>query len=475
MVNIARHHTYTSPDGGDPVIIDPFCGTGTTLLDAAVRFPNARVVGLDRDPFMPTLVKDNLQLFALDRDNIAIIHAIIFSLHTQFRADVADQSVDTNSTVARILCEADPKLAHAPNVRVLRDVFAYCFRTLIRELRMLDPSPNDTVLSDAAVSRLADRGFSDDLLTRFTSGQYGYKLRVVFFLLWRALLMNTFSIRNEVRTPKAIYNIFLLEVERCLKEYAALEQLLGREVVNQTRYLYERVGSYSHEGSINPSYIANLKQRTYEPTESQVTPEFIKSSGPGIIIAKVNDSIEALKRLEGVADIVITDPPYGFNTHDEGSDEIKRFYPELVPALVRVTKKRGQLMVALPAFAKNGKQIPFYQTRESVPAWQAQPVRHRTRAGCRRLDAGEIWVTPYTGEIRDGRGALRPATGRPTRERHILPQSKRKTNLRESGYPVSKKHHAAQHQYGTSVHGRPPLRQSMIGQRRPSQAASPRR
>src|ERR1700719_1347087 len=98
----------------------------------------------------------------------------------------------------------------------------------------------------------------------------------------------------------------------------------------------------------------------------------------------------------------------------------------------------------------------------ALPAWQAQPVRHRTRAGCRRLDAGEIWVTPYTGEIRDGRGALRPATGRPTRERHILPQSRRKTNLRESGYPVSKKHHAAQHQYGTTVHGRPPLRQSMM-------------
>src|SRR5256885_14302624 len=42
------------------------------------------------------------------------------------------------------------------------------------------------------------------------------------------------------------------------------------------------------------------------------------------------------------------------------------------------------------------------------PAAQAQTIRHRTRAGCRRFEAGPIRGTPYAGEIRDGCGGFRP-------------------------------------------------------------------
>src|SRR5215475_8359386 len=64
------------------------------------------------------------------------------------------------------------------------------------------------------------------------------------------------------------------------------------------------------------------------------------------------------------------------------------------------------------------------------PAAQAQTIRHRTRAGCRRFEAGPIWVTPYAGEIRDGCGALRTAAGWPDRGRHPLPEGGRHRSCR---------------------------------------------
>src|SRR5215470_441102 len=64
------------------------------------------------------------------------------------------------------------------------------------------------------------------------------------------------------------------------------------------------------------------------------------------------------------------------------------------------------------------------------PAAQAQTIRHRTRAGCRRFEAGPIGVTPYAGEIRDGCGALRTAAGWPDRGRHRLPEGGRHRNYR---------------------------------------------
>jgi hypothetical protein len=330
---------------------------------------------------MPTLVKDNLQFFAFDRDDVAAILSIMRSLEDGFRRAATDPAVNTNSTIARILSEDRPKEQPIPNTRVPLDVFEFCFRALVKELRLLPRVVGDNILSDAAVSRLAERGFSAALLGEFTSDHYGYVLRVVFFLLWRALLMNTFSIRTEVRTPKAIYNIFYSELSRSVKEYHAFEQLLHHDVLDRTATFCERSGSYSNEGCVNPDFISDLKRRTHEVNEEQITPHFINSARPGIHLARVADSIEVLKKLEGTADIVLTDPPYGFNTQDGGTEEIKRFYSELVPALIKATKKRGQLMVSLPAFAKNGKQIPFYQTRESV----ARQIVGCTEAARRRI------------------------------------------------------------------------------------------
>ena len=71
-----------------------------------------------------------------------------------------------------------------------------------------------------------------------------------------------------------------------------------------------------------------------------------------------------MKKLHRSVDVVITDPPYGFNTPTSEGTEMINLYARLAPTLVDCLRPWGQFLIALPAFAKNGRQIPFYQTRD---------------------------------------------------------------------------------------------------------------
>ncbi len=63
MVNLARP-TLISHDVKKPIILDPFCGTGTTLIDTTIRLLMLLCTGVRQNPLMPRLVKDNLQFFS---------------------------------------------------------------------------------------------------------------------------------------------------------------------------------------------------------------------------------------------------------------------------------------------------------------------------------------------------------------------------------------------------------------------------
>lgn len=49
MVNLATTLPLTKGEGGEGVLLDPFCGSGTILMEAALAFPRIRIVGSDID------------------------------------------------------------------------------------------------------------------------------------------------------------------------------------------------------------------------------------------------------------------------------------------------------------------------------------------------------------------------------------------------------------------------------------------
>lgn len=369
MINIARHQWElmrgerpTSKDGSKagrgPVIVDPFCGTGTILIDALARFQDAVVLGFDQSPAMPTLVRNNLAFLATTKDEVlsmlsslrTIEGAIQRALSENRPASIIKRAIDTKELPAQRIPERD---------------FEYCLNLLLLEIKSASGDENAEI-SDAAILRLAQKGFSKELLARLDSNEFPIALKVYFYIQWRALRMNTFSMRTEARSPDVVLRIFLEELDHSIREFRALDQLLSRNVVEDKVPFRECVGSYSKEGVVNPAFFGSAISTPFVIENGRLTSEFIQRLNPGLAISRVEDSVSLLEQLPQVADVIVTDPPYGFNALESESDDMKALYARMIPSLVNALRPWGQLVMSLPAYAKNGKQVPFYQTRESV-------------------------------------------------------------------------------------------------------------
>jgi hypothetical protein len=65
-------------------------------------------------------------------------------------------------------------------------------------------------------------------------------------------------------------------------------------------------------------------------------------------------------------DLIITDPPYGFNVAPRSLRELAQMYERVLPKLVAALRQGGQLVMALPDWSHNGQQFPFFAQREVV-------------------------------------------------------------------------------------------------------------
>src|SRR5207237_6590278 len=86
-----------------PIILDPFCGTGTTLIDVAVRIPEAIVVGLDTNQLTPRLIKDNLRFFALDANGIHQLEDSINGICGRLAIIIGGGTVSTIEPIDKIV------------------------------------------------------------------------------------------------------------------------------------------------------------------------------------------------------------------------------------------------------------------------------------------------------------------------------------------------------------------------------------
>lgn len=367
MVNITRHYHHlnnekNSSKSAKVVVLDPFCGTGTTLFDAATRIPNAIVIGLDRSPVMPALVRNNALFLSTPSSEIAAKLSMLRSIESYLRRKIDEESVAQAIQEIR-----SGKHIYLQPPRTSEQEFEYCLWLLIGAM-----NARNGEISDASVAALAQEGFTRGLLARMESAEFPLQTRIVFYALWRALMMNTFSIRPEAITPQGIFRVFLKEIDLCIKEYDDLSRLLKRKAhplrgrTGSLKSTWDAcVGTYSLEGRLNPGFFSERGKPVVVDQDIFGLSSF-RSWKPGTYICQVADSIEKLAGLKPFADIILSDPPFGFNEFDSESREMRDLYAKMVPTLVNVLRPGGQLIIALPAFAKNGKQIPFYQTRESV-------------------------------------------------------------------------------------------------------------
>jgi hypothetical protein len=357
-----------TPDG--LTILDPFCGTGTTLFDAVLRCPTAKIIGLDSSNAMFWAVTANLRFLSLDDEEVDRLLSTFNAIRHALEAELAPtfDGVPLLQRAARARFGA----SFLRTVPTNEKLFEFALHRVLSELAAAADRTINSDVSDADIYRVSSKGFSDITLSFLADTNIDLRIKIVFFAIWRSFLLNTFSMRDDRRDHRVTLEILLREVKSCLLEYKSHLKLMRADTppkieqsVTRLTSFTEQIGQYSHCGRIDPGFWKPSWPRIPAPIESisTIDPALLE---PGIQLFKVDDSISVLNNSPAFADIIITDPPFGFNTFGEEAAGMKELYAGLVPALIGSLRSWGQLIVALPAFAKNGKQIPFFQTQESI-------------------------------------------------------------------------------------------------------------
>jgi predicted RNA methylase len=362
-VNVARPHFKTE----NPVILDPFCGSGTTLIDAALRIPGARVIGLDREPLLHGVIRDNLEFFSLGAPDVQKLIHDIAPIVSGLAGN--DDSIPPLTTIVN----AAPQLLARLTPATVRDAtwnerFQFALALILQEMIISEKGLGANSSGTTIIKYISENGFSKDFFDRMNGSSFPLIFRVLVYAIWRSLALGTFSLRGEASD---LYQVIKQELDHIIHEYKYLLTGLGRDATKDTleadklAMFREAIGLYSHTGMVDTQEVKRLQERTKFYQEK----EFVfQDSGlsPGLHVVKVADSAPLLEGFRGKVDAIITDPPYGFNTVDGGLAEMRNLFGAIIPGCVDALKSNGQLILVLPAFARNGRQIPFFETRGAL-------------------------------------------------------------------------------------------------------------
>lgn len=350
LTNITRG-TADSP--ARPIILDPFFGTGTTLFDAALRFKNAVVIGFDRDPMAPIAARDNAHFFGLNggalQRKIELVEAGMSLLKKAGSYDslreLAEQSIAEQA--------APP--SHTA-------VFAHAFTAL--DNHFIRSNPLSQTSLNLAIKK-ADFTPAVDHSAFTTNSVDNFDTRFLLYIMWRAISLGTFSIRDSFDNINLVLE---KELSKTLKEIEYLrDRVSAKRVKGNNQIFCQSEGLYSHSLSVSTDAMKKLSATIVTLTTAEMRNKgSVASWDPGVYLVHVEDSIETLKSVEGEIDVLMTDPPYGFNEAEGGEPDLMKNFGRLSSLLVRSLRTRGQIAMVLPAFAKNGRQIPFYETGGAI-------------------------------------------------------------------------------------------------------------
>jgi len=296
MINITRPW----PRREATVIVDPFAGTGTTWLET-LKFPEARARCSDLSPIVPLLVHDNARFFGQDLKAL-------------------------DGLIARYTRVLEPEQLELPSLFVDRQTGPDPFHTareLIEELRRAGSSDGQSfVFTDKFVENLK----------RCTFFQ-----RLTFYTALRAELRFQGAFERGSRAWVDAFKESARDLHEQMKSLREWRSAAGSPDEERGALVIYR-GQYSKWCSVSAHRLASAQS----------------SFGRARPI-RVRDARELSERS---CDVVVTDPPYGFNTDDELST-LAGLYSDVIDRLVRIVKSGGHLVICLPEASYTGRELPF--------------------------------------------------------------------------------------------------------------------
>lgn len=315
LINAAR------PISADGVICDPFAGTGTTWLEVKrMKLPN-KLLCSDLSPATTTLLSDNVTFFHMTSDELI---NLVYELKRCSKTMKEQQTyvpgeLSSEHSSEALKCLQILKAANKPD------------------------EDQEYVLSESFIDEFK---------------KLPIETRFIFYICLRAeLRYHTAIKRKSITFPEA----FKKSLNKLLEQTEKLIEL-KREIkskyssINCTTESYIKLSS-RYSFMLFPNFI-------YEELDS-----LLKNIG-----IEVASSFNAI-HLEHKTDLIICDPPYGFNTTEEDG-KLAYLYSEFIDKAIASLRPKGQLILCLPAESYTGRELP-YCTRSDIISRQILVKAHK--------------------------------------------------------------------------------------------------
>lgn len=327
MLNVVRRPERADIHLG---IADPFVGTGTSLLEA-LRFDQMTFRGSDTASSTKVLIDDNLEFFRSSLERLDEIHRQLIVARNELRDALGAEDPSIEST----------------------SIFQIATQTL-------------------GASDLAAQARQPESLPRLTPEALPDRLadRVLAYIAMRASKRYSGTFVRAAGAGNVQWcEKYLLEADLLIEQVSALLRLRGLEAVPEevAPNLVRRYGltpalptgvvlvqdDYSIACMPREHVVAGVEPHERDHAQSQRFDLVVGPAG------------DALNLPRDQFDVVIGDPPYGFNTTNDARD-LAKLYQSFAKVALQSLRDGGDLILCLPERSHSGRYSPAFTHRSLV-------------------------------------------------------------------------------------------------------------
>jgi tRNA G10 N-methylase Trm11 len=308
------------------VICDPFGGTGTTWLEVKRIQLKSKVICSDLCPATKLLLQDNLKFFTLSSNDLTIL------------------KIDLENCLINNSLEGQYRISFK-DISALQEPYEYVL-TLLNTLRLEQ--------KDEEQEFYLSNSFVDELK------KIPFHTRIMFYIGLRAELRFQGGYkRNSLTFDTA----FKKSTQKLIEQINMLIELKGDV---ETKIITKEV-------FYGDSYIKSISRYSYRLTPKLNFSNYLDFID--IIDSEVISSLDARDLKENSNDLIICDPPYGFNTKED-DENLASLYTDFIDKAILSLKPKGQLIICLPAESFTGRDLS-YCTRSDLVSRQIMIKAHQ--------------------------------------------------------------------------------------------------
>lgn len=308
MINIAKPSLVSSLG---MILCDPFAGSGTTWLEG-LKYPELSFRCSDLSPIAELLAQDNAEFFSQSLNQLNAL-----SGRLKLLAGFVQKEPELGSSPLLLDSAESPSAAY-------RWAFD-CARTV---------AENSNEPSTAMLARLREAVLFD---------------RIVFYLALRTRLRNIGAFQRESKDWRTAY---VNETWTLVRQVESLTELRKRQKDPHPVSCKSRATSVS-------IYQGKYSLACCPATEPLRKAYSLCKAGQGVGL------IDACTLEPNSCHLVVTDPPYGFNTNDEPA-KLAELWTSALRAMILALVDGGQLVLCLPDQSHTGRDLQYFTQREFI-------------------------------------------------------------------------------------------------------------